>query len=137
MLFLSRKKYRPAYIHGVSEWCSKNAIMILHPAKTKSMPLATRQKYQLRPLTLSLNLKDSLIERIHEHQHLAVILDDEFSWHPQTVSKNLFLLSQLKNIVCPSANYFIMFTFLRILPMHLQSGMVVVISYSKSSTLSI
>ena len=69
------------------------------------MLLATRQKHQFRPLTLSLNLKDSLIEQVHEHRHLGVILDNEFSWHPQiasmcnTVSKKLLLLSQLKNIV--------------------------------------
>ena len=31
-------------IKEVSDWCNKNA-MILHPAKTKSMLLATRQKH--------------------------------------------------------------------------------------------
>ena len=65
-------------IYEVCEWYSKNA-MVLHPTKTKSMLLATKQKHQLRPLTLNLNLKDSLIEQVHEHRHLGVILDDEFS----------------------------------------------------------
>ena len=36
-------------INEVSDWCDKNA-MILHPAQTKSMLLATRQKHQIRPL---------------------------------------------------------------------------------------
>ena len=40
-------------INEASDWCDNNA-MILHPAKTKSLLLATRQKHQLRPLHLSL-----------------------------------------------------------------------------------
>ena len=79
--------------------------MILHPAKTKSMLLAIRQKHQLRPLHLNLSLKGSHIEQVHEHRHLGVIIDDEFSWRPhiigtcKTVSKNRFLLSQLRHFV--------------------------------------
>ena len=53
-------------INEVSDWCDKNA-MILHPAKAESMPLATRQKHQLRPLILNLNLKDHHLEQVHEH----------------------------------------------------------------------
>ena len=77
--------------------------MILHPAKTKGMLLTTRKKHQLRPLHL--NLKDSHIEQVHEHRHLGVIIDDEFSWRPhiigtcKTVSKNPYLLSQLRHFV--------------------------------------
>ena len=79
--------------------------MILHPAKTKSMLLTTRQKHQRRPLHLNLSLKDSHTEQVHEHRHLGVITDDEFSWRPhitgtcKTVSKNLYLLSQLRHFV--------------------------------------
>ena len=79
--------------------------MILWPAKTKSMLLATRRKRQLRPLHLHLSLKDSRIEEVHEHRHLGVIIDDEFSWRPRitgtckTVSKHLYLLSQLRYFV--------------------------------------
>ena len=47
-------------INEASDWCDKNA-MNLHPAKTRSMLLTTRQKHQLRPLHLNLNLKDSHI----------------------------------------------------------------------------
>ncbi|WP_419586858.1 reverse transcriptase domain-containing protein, partial [Thiolapillus sp.] len=72
-------------INEVSDWCDKNA-MILHPAKTKSMLLATRQKHQLRPLILNLNLKDNHIEQVHEHRHLGIIIDDEFSWRPHITS---------------------------------------------------
>ena len=54
--------------------------MVLHPANTKSMLLATRQKHPLRPLHL--NLKNSHIEQVYEHRHIGVIIDDEFSWRP-------------------------------------------------------
>ena len=69
------------------------------------MLLTTRQKHQLRPLHLNLSLKDSHIEQVHEHRHLGVIIDDEFSWRShiigkcKTVSKNLYLLSQLRHFV--------------------------------------
>ena len=66
-------------INEASDWCDNN-VVIFHPAKTKSMLLATRQKYQLRPLHLNHSLKDSHIEQVHEHQHLSVITDVEFSW---------------------------------------------------------
>ena len=79
--------------------------MTLHPAKTKNMLLTTRQEHQLRPLHLNLSLKDSYIEQVHEHRHVGVIIDDEFSWRPhitgtrKTVSNNLYLLSQLRHFV--------------------------------------
>ena len=69
------------------------------------MLLTTRQKHQLRPLHLNLSLKDSHIEQVHEHRHLGDIIHDEFSWRPhiigtcKTVSKNLYLLSQLTHFV--------------------------------------
>ena len=59
--------------------------MILWPAKTKSMLLATRRKRQLRPLHLHLSLKDSRIEEVHEHRHRGVIIDDEFRWRPHII----------------------------------------------------
>ena len=69
------------------------------------MLLATRQKHQLRPLHLNLSFNDIHIEQVHEHRHLGVIIDDEFSWRPRitgtckTVSKHLYLLSQLRHFV--------------------------------------
>ena len=89
-------------INEASDWCDNNA-MILHPAKTKGMSPATRHKHQLRPFHL--NLKDTHTEQVHEHRHLGVITDDEFSWRPhitgtcKTVSKNLYLFSQLRQFV--------------------------------------
>ena len=91
-------------INEASDRCDNNA-MILHPAKTKSMLLATRQKHQLRQLHLNLSLKDSHIEQVHEHRHLGIIIDEKCSWRPhvtgtcKTVSKNLYLLSQLRHFV--------------------------------------
>ena len=86
-------------IDEASDWCDNNA-MILHPVKTKSMLLATRQKHQLRPLHLNLSLKDSHIEQVHE-PHLGVIIDDEFSWRPHIAGtcKTVYLLSQLRHFV--------------------------------------
>ena len=87
-------------INEATDWCDNNA-MILRPAKTKSMLPASRQKYQLRPFHLNI----SHIEQVHEHRHLGVITDDEFSWRPhitgtcKTVSKYLHLLSQLRHFV--------------------------------------
>ena len=91
-------------INEASDWCDNDA-MILHPAKTKSMLVTARQKHQLRPLHLNLSLKDGHIEQVHEHRNLGVIINDELSWRPhiigtcKTVSKNLYLLSQLKHFV--------------------------------------
>ena len=71
--------------------------MILHPAKTKSMLLTARQKHQLRPLHLNLSLKDSPIEQVHEHRHLGVIINDEFSWRPNIICicKTVFFLNSV------------------------------------------
>ena len=55
--------------------------MILHPAKTKTKKYA-RKKHQLRPFHLNLSLNDTHTEQVHEHRHLGVIIDDEFSWRP-------------------------------------------------------
>ena len=87
-------------INEASDWCDNNA-MILHPVKTKSMLLATRQKHQLHPLHLTLSLKDSHIEQVHEHRHLGVIIDDEFSWRPHIAGtcKTVYLLSQLRHFM--------------------------------------
>ena len=54
--------------------------MILHPAKTKSMLLTTRQKHQFLPLHLNLSLEDSHTEQVHEHRHLGVIIDELKQW---------------------------------------------------------
>ena len=84
-------------INEASDWCDNNA-MVLHPAETKSMLLATRQKHQLRPLHFNLSLNDTNIEQVHEHRHLGVIIDDAFSWRPhitgtcKTISKKIICI---------------------------------------------
>ena len=60
-------------INEASDRCDNNA-MILHPAKTKCMLLATRQKHQLCPLHLNLSLNDTHIEQVYEHGILAISL---------------------------------------------------------------
>ena len=60
-------------INEASDWCDNNA-MILSPTTTKSLLLATRQKYQLCPLHLNLSLNDTHIEQVYEHGILAISL---------------------------------------------------------------
>ena len=66
----------------ISDWCDTSA-MILHPAKTKSMVSATRQRHKLRPLQLQLTLEKTNIEQVHEHRVLGVIIDGEMKWQSQ------------------------------------------------------
>jgi hypothetical protein len=47
-------------LNEVSAWCINNS-MVVHPVKTKSMVIATRQKQQITPLLLNLSLKGSQI----------------------------------------------------------------------------
>jgi hypothetical protein len=85
----------------VSDWCKQNR-MVLHPGKTKSMAVATRQKHQIQPLTLNLFINSCMIEQVKEHKVLGITLDQTLSWKPhidsvcKRLSQNLFLLSQLK-----------------------------------------
>ena len=80
------------------------------------MLLATRQKHQLRSLHVNLSLKDSHIEQVHEHLHLGVVTDDEFSWRPhvtgtcKTVLKNICICCYSSNSlwILPSASCFTM-----------------------------
>ena len=69
------------------------------------MVIATRQKHQLRPLQLKLTPEKTDIEQVHEHHVLGVTIDAEIKWRShvsnvcKTVSKTLFLLSQLRYYV--------------------------------------
>jgi hypothetical protein len=88
----------------VQDWCRENK-MVLHPEKTKSMIITTRQKHQRQNLELKLKLNSKCIEQVHEHKVLGVIIDDEMTWSShishvnKTLSRNLFLLYQLKHYV--------------------------------------
>ena len=85
----------------IKEWCIGND-MILHPKKTKSMIITTRQKHQIQPLKVDLILNETSIEQVHTHRHLGITIDEELNWHAhintlnKIISRNLYLLSQLK-----------------------------------------
>ena len=88
-------------INEVEDWCKFNR-MALHPQKTKSMVIATRQKHQIRPLQLNLTLNSNYIEQVREHKVLGIIIDEKPSWSSQVeciskrLSQNIFLLSKLR-----------------------------------------
>jgi len=63
------------------------------------MLLATRQKHQLRSLHVNLSLKDSHIEQVHEHLHLGVVTDDEFSWRPHVTGTCKTVLKTYVSVV--------------------------------------
>ena len=91
-------------LNDVSSWCSKNS-MLIHPHKTKSMLVSTRQKLQNSTYTLSLSIDSTPVEQVSEHRVLGITLDDQFKWETHTnnvckkLSQNLFLLSKLKHYV--------------------------------------
>ena len=88
----------------VSGWY-KNNLMCLHPEKIKSMVIVTRQKYQRPPLRLKLDINSKTVVQVKQHWVLGITIDDEFKWQShvsnicKTVSKNIFLMSQLKQYV--------------------------------------
>jgi hypothetical protein len=83
--------------------------MVIHPQKTKSMLIATRQKHQRAPLELDLILNDHPIEQVSSHKVLGITIDDEFKWQihinniSRTVARNLHLLRKLKYYVDSNA----------------------------------
>ena len=73
--------------------------------KTKCMVIATRQKHKRSPLRLKLDIDSKTVVQVKEHRVLGITIDDEFKWQShvsnicKTVSKNIFLMSQLKRYV--------------------------------------
>ena len=49
-------------LNEVADWCGSNS-MIIHPAKTKGMVIATRQKHYLSPLQLKLTVEKTDVEK--------------------------------------------------------------------------
>lgn len=103
----------------VLAWCNVNN-MVPNPQKTKCMLITTRQKHQLNPPPLVLNINGSTIDQVTEHKVLGVIIDDRLSWQAhinsvsKTLSKNLHLLSQLTQFTNKEAR--ILFCNAHILP---------------------
>ena len=88
----------------VSNWCDNNH-MVIHPIKTKSMTIATRQKHKLSPLPLDLVLNGAKIDQVSEHRLLGIAIDNKLCWDSntnnvcKTVSKRFFLLSKLRSTI--------------------------------------
>ena len=95
-------------LDDIISWCSDNS-MILHPKKTKSMLITTRQKHQINPLILDLNIESTQVEQVTNHRVLGAIIDNKLDWHPHInhmcnkMSCNLFLMSKLKPLVSTQA----------------------------------
>ena len=60
-----------ADLSDVSKWCDQNCVVI-HPGKTKSMVLASRQKHQLKPLMPNLTSGTNITEQVRENRVLGV-----------------------------------------------------------------
>ena len=67
----------------VSSWCDNN-YMVINPIKTKSMTIATRQKYQLSPVPPDLVLNWANIDQVSEHRLLGIIKDNKLRWDSHT-----------------------------------------------------
>ena len=86
----------------IQYWCKDNK-MLLHPDKTKSMIITTRQKRQLHDYKLNLKVNKCDIEQVVSHKVLGIIIDQNLSWEEhinhlcKILSQNLFLLSKLKH----------------------------------------
>lgn len=91
-------------LNNVTNWCEVNK-MVLHPQKTKSLVITTRQKHQREPLRLGLTLGANPVEQVNSHRVLGVTIDNMLRWDlhitnvTRTVAKNLYLLAKLKCFV--------------------------------------
>ena len=89
-------------LNKVDKWCNANQ-MVLNSNKTKSMVITTRQKHQLKDLSMLLTINSSRIKQVREHRVLGVILDQEMKWEAhisslcKKLSRNLYLLSKLSS----------------------------------------
>ena len=87
----------------VSNWCDSN--MVIYPTRTRSVTIATRQKHQLSPLQLDLDLNGAKNDQVAEHRLLGITIDNKLRWDShinnvcKTVSRRVFLLSKLRYVV--------------------------------------
>ena len=91
-------------LNDINDWCNNNR-MAIHPKKSKSMIITTRQKHQLAALKLNLEIGNNIIEQVSEHKVLGIVIDSEMKWQShiniicKRVSQNLYLLARLKFFV--------------------------------------
>ena len=103
-------------LYDVSGWCCRNR-MALNPTKTKCMLIATRQKHQKKQLPLNL-FETTPIEQDPKRRLLGVTLDEQLKWQThinnicRTVSRNIFLLSKLSQIVSQKSKLAFFFAYI-------------------------
>ena len=79
--------------------------MVIHPDKTKSMLIATRQKQQLTNLKLTLFIGNYTIEQVATHKMLGIHIDSKLNWQThihhlnKRLAKNVYLLAKLRKFV--------------------------------------
>jgi hypothetical protein len=87
-----------AELSNVCKWSSSNK-MVIHPSKTKSMIITSRQKHQKAPLHLNLILNLHPVEQVKCHRVLGITIDEELKWQIhinkicKTVARNVFFIS--------------------------------------------
>ena len=95
-------------LYQAEKWSMSNG-MIIHPKKTQSMVITTRQKHQICPLLLNLTLGKMDIDQTLTHKLLGVQIDSNLDWHQhissllKLLSQNVYLLSQLNKYATTEA----------------------------------
>lgn len=95
-------------LNDVTEWCNSNQ-MIIHPKKTKSMLITSRQKHQLHPFNLKLTIDNNPVEQVKSHKVLGTFVDDQLCWKTQInsickkLSRSIYLLNRLKPYIDSNA----------------------------------
>ena len=95
-------------LNDVIKWCNLNQ-MIIHPKKTKSMIVTSRQKHQMCPLSLYLTIDNIPVEQVRSHKILGTIIDEQLCWKNQInsvckkLSRNVYLLNRLKPYIDSNA----------------------------------
>ena len=89
----------------VDKWCNAND-MIIHPDKTESMLVCSRQKRQkLRNTQLNIVYNNCTIKQVAKHKLLGVTFDQNLSWHDhislliKQISSTVFQFSQIKHFL--------------------------------------
>jgi hypothetical protein len=88
-------------LSNVGDWCTVNK-MVIHPQKTKSIVITSRQKHQRAPLKLNLCVGSDRVEQVKTHRVLGITIDDELKWQAhinnvcKIVARNVHLLGKLK-----------------------------------------